>query len=326
MTGRGQLGALALLAGLLGVLGASSARAQTPATDDPLAEVDFAQLRALESEAAEPGEELPTAVLIRESQAARAACNPLVDRINALVDLWRRVRAGELDRETFGVELARAEDDWEGLRARCRIAKDDLEETQQRSLTVNTLDWEREQLERLWRALVAVCRTWVDERPRADIDVAAKTFSGRLAAYASWLDLHAAFWDGSLLRPEQEPTCVDDTRRIADELASGIRKEMVVPPTDRTPTAVQELNLLRNGLAKALGRCEADPLTDLQRVELKVLAQKATAYGKAIAGLEAGDSAELQAAMDREQELTGRLLRCRREHATDAVSATCAPK
>lgn len=326
MIRRGRLGAFAQALGLCVALVAGAASAQTPSADpsladDPLA-LDLEELRKLEAAATEPGEELPLAGLIREAQGARATCNLLVDQINALLGQWRSVRAGELDRETFGVELTRAEDDWDGLRSRCRTAKDDLEREQQLSIPVNVLDWEREQLERLWRALVALCRAWVDERPRSDIDVAAKTFSGRLASYARWLDRHATFWDGSWLHEGRDQTCVGDTQRTAANLASLIREQMVVPPSQRDPAATQDLFTIRNALETTISRCTGD-LSPLQEMELRVLGQKIAAYGRAIAALEAGDSAELQAAMDREQELTGRLLRCRTEHEGDSVSAAC---
>lgn len=299
------------------------ARAQN---GDPLTDFDPVATRAAEAEAAGDGEELATAVQIQETQDARASCNQLVDDVNSLAALWDQVRVGTLDRETLGLELTSAGTSWEKHRAQCLLARGDLQEF---ALTTRTLTWEADQVQTIWEPLQELCRSWLDEKPREELDAAARSYLDRLAAYGSWLDPHALFWDGAWLQPKGPRSCLDDARQTSQELVSAIRAQMVISPSQRIETEVRALADGRRAIEKSIDEsCRENPtLTELQRVELELLSSVLKAYGQAIDGLLSGDPRRLEVAMEREQALTGRLMRCRAEHAADAeaISETCRP-
>ncbi|MCO4770098.1 MAG: hypothetical protein KDA24_08725 [Deltaproteobacteria bacterium] len=308
------------------VLGlASTARAQDGGGADPLEDFDYAAWRASESEAAEDGEELATARLIRGSQDARATCNVLVDDINSLAAQWELVRTGAMDRETLGIELAEARERWEDNTAGCRVARRSLGRS---SITALTLIWEVDQMERVWAPLVGLCQAWLDDKPRPELDAAALSFRAQLTNYGSWLQSHAVFWDGAWLESERTNSCVDQIRRTSQDLAGAIRSQMVLPPPEREEKALRDLTATRVGIESSLRNCAGEAsLSEIQQVELRVLKDQVQAYGGAIEGLLSGDSGRIQRAMDKEQELTGHIVRCRQEHATgsDAVTPSCKP-
>ncbi len=306
------------------VLAARPAPAVAQDPDDPLAGFDYEAVRAAESEAAADTDELPTRKLIRDTQDARAICNQLVDDINGLAGLWEQVRRDTMDRETFSFELGEARKLWEDHGAECRLAHRKL--PQQSAITTLTLVWEVEQIERVWEPLATLGRAWIDEEPRPAIDAAAATYRARLTAYAGWLEAHARFWDGAWLDPDQPRSCLDDARGQTQELAASIRVQMVLPHADREEAALREMVGRRRGVAKGIEDCRAQELTDLQQVELTLLDATLRSYGQAIDGLQSGDARRLEIAMNREQEITARWLRCSDEHASGGpISAACRP-
>jgi len=312
-----------LLALVLGLpLGA---RAQAT---DPLSDFDPATTRSAETRAAGDNEELATVVQLRETQDARATCNQLVDDVNSLAALWDQVRARVLDRETLGLELREADVRWEKHRAQCLLARGELQEF---ALTTRTLTWEVEQIQLVWEPLQELCRSWIDEKPRSEIDAAAGRYLDQLSAYGSWLDRHALFWDDAWLRPQQGPrSCLDDARQTAQELASEIRSQMVLSPSKRIEAEVLALANSRRAIEKSINEsCRDTPtLTAIQHVELDLLVALLKAYGKSIDGLRSGDSQALEEAMKREQALIARLVRCRAEHEIDPelASDSCQPR
>ena len=310
-----------LLAFVLGAVTAPGlARAQD---DDPLAGFDHDAVRAAEAASGTPDDQLPTRLLIAETQPARAICNRLVDDVNGLAALWEQVRRETLDRETFSFELGEARKLWGDHGAECRLAHRAL--PQQSAITTLALVWEVGQIEGVWEPLERLGRAWIEEKPRAEVDVAAAVYRDRLNAYGSWLESHAYFWEGAWLDPEQPRSCLDDARQATQQLAGSIRAQMLLPHAERQESELRELAGRRRGIATSIEDCRPQMLAPLQQVELDLLNEQLQSYGQAIDGLRTGDLRRLEVAMEREQELTGRLVRCRAEHAGEKITESCKP-
>jgi|GEM_PF-5575285 len=298
--------------------------AQAQSTD-PLQGFDHAAVRAAESAGVGTGDELATQVLLRQTQDARGICNQLVDDVNGLAALWEQVRLDALDRETFSFELRDARSRQSLHDAECRVGYSKL--PQPTATTTLALIWEVEQIKGVWEPLDTLAQAWLNGAPRSEIDGAAALYRERLTAYGSWLDAHAFFWAGEWLQPEQSRTCVDDVRQASLELASQIRVQMVVPPADRSEADLRPLQSRIKGIENSVdGDCGGATLSPLKRVELDLLREQLRAYGAAISALLVSDPAALEAAMEQEQALTGRLMRCRSEHKTQgSVTPICKP-
>lgn len=262
--------------------------------------------------------------LLEGAVGARERCNLLVDDVNELVRQWDSVRVGTLDKDTLSVVVDDAERQWRRHRAACEGA---ITQLPAGAITESVLTFQRQRLDRVWTPLVALCRAWLAGSDAETLDSHARAFAGELGSYATWLEGAATFWEGGYLEQEVAPGCLEDARAEARQLAREIRQQMVIPPADRAKENVQRLRARRTGLAKSLGPCrDGGGLNPLQDVELTLLDDQLGAYTIAIEGLENGDPRKLEQAMDREQELTERLMRCRKEHADSAVSPDCTPK
>ena len=309
---------------VLGILGGSAGAQES--TADPLADFDFDSFRDDELRDLETGQEPPTAVQIRGAQTARATCNRLVDDINRLSGLWDQVRTETLDRETFGFELAEAEEAWGLDSAACLLDRSKL--TDESAMATRTLEWEVAQYGTLWQPLLGLSRAWLEERPRQEINTAAALYGARLEAYVAWLPQHAIFWEGSWLKQGGPRSCLDQNRDGMDRLATGIRAQMSTAPENRLEEDRSTLIAEQKALFRGIDLCRAsENLSSLQRVELDLMQDQLKVYRDAITGLGERDAAALQRTMEKEQELTGRLLRCRQEHARgdDAVTPSCRP-
>ena len=257
------------------------------------------------------------------AQEARASCNQLVDDVNELVRQWDAVRVGTLGRDTLAGAVDDAERLWRRHRAACEGA---ITQLPAGAITESVLTFQRQQLDAVWTPLVALCRAWLDGAGPDGLATHAARYAQQLAAYASWLEASAVFWEGGYLDREVAPGCLEDARAEARQLAREVRQQMVVPPADREAIALQRLRARRTGLANSLGPCrESGGLNALQEVELGLLDRQLGAYTLAIDGLANGDPRKLEQAMDEEQSVTERLMRCRQEHAEASVTPACAP-
>ncbi len=267
-----------------------------------------------------------TRELLTGSLEARERCNQLVDDVNDLARQWEAVRVGTLDSDSLDVAVDDAERLWRRHRAACEGA---ITQLPAGAITESVLTYQRQQLDTVWRPLVDLCRAWLAGANSETLAQHAGRYTAELRAYAGWLEGAAVFWDGAYLDQEESPPCLVDVRKTALTLAREIRAQMVVPPAQRDPVDIQQLRGRHAGLAKSIVPCrQGGGLGDLHRIELDLLdEQLGTSHLVAIDGLAFGDPLKLKQAMDAEQRITERLMRCRAEYSADpqAVSAECTP-
>ena len=233
------------------------------------------------------------------------------------------MRVGTLDRDTLAVVVDDAERQWRRHRAACEGAITGLPAG---AITESVLTWQRQQLDAVWTPLLALCRAWLGGATADALEVHAQRFATELASYARWLESAAEFWEGGYLGQEVASGCLEDAREGVRQLARSVRQHMVVPPAERDPEAIQRLRVTRTGLAKSFTPCkESGALSGLEQIELVLLDEQLAAYLTAIDGLAHGDPRRLEQAMDDEQRVTRRLVRCRKEHAAGDVTPACTP-
>lgn len=266
-----------------------------------------------------------TRALLDQAQEARTQCNKLVDDVNELARQWEAVRVGTMDRDTLAGVLGDSERNWVGDRGGCDVA---ITQLQAGAITESVIAYQREQLASVWSTLTGLCRAWIGKADADKIARHARSYTDRLATYAAWLESAAIFWEGAYLEQDGATGCLEDVRESARKLASGIRRQMVIPPADRDPNAIQLLSGTRTGVAKSIELCsDGGGLSPQQLVELRFLDEILGSHAIAIAGLTAGDPQQLEQGMNGEQAITERLVQCRKEFAADAdnVSPACAP-
>ena len=103
---------------------------------------------------------------------------------------------------------------------------------------------------------------------------------------------------------------------------------MSTAPEDRLEEDRSTLIAEQKALSRGIDLCRgSENLSSLHRVELDLMKDQLKVYRDAITGLGERDAAALQRTMEKEQEITGRLLRCQQEHARgdDAVTPSCRP-
>ncbi len=249
-----------------------------------------------------------------------------MDDVNELARQWEAVRVGTLARDTFGGVVGDAQREWKGHGGACDVA---ITELPAGSITERVLTYQVEQLDAVWQALVDLGRASVAGADSETLNQHAGRYAASLGVYARWLESAAVFWDGAYLEQEDVPPCLRDVREAALTLARQIRAQMVIPPDQREGVDIQNLRARQTGLAKSIAPCrDGGGLQALHRIELDLLdEQLGTSHLVAIDGLAFGDPLKLKQAMDAEQRLTERLMRCRAEYAEapKTVSPECTP-
>jgi hypothetical protein len=246
----------------------------------------------------------------------RLLCRNMLSAVNDMVALLERSPNPDSQYKTA---LSAARSSWPRNRGRCDAAVGDLDEGWPRSV----LRQEFEQVMGLWAALMGVAQAHSSAAPSKEVEAALDNYQARLDGWREWLDRSLDFWAGAWLGTRPEPTCSNEAQTRGAALGKKIWLLATRPPEQRSDEATSDISIRLSAERDALDRCSGD--TPLDTVTLALLRRRLAAYEEGLAGLKADDDPRIRRAMETEQRLIARAMRCRQEHERGSPSGDCSP-
>jgi hypothetical protein len=257
---------------------------------------------------------------LEQSLPVRQTCRELVRLVNRQGELWQLVREGARDRAEFRGDQARLEEGWRSARSRCDLGIVGLP----RGLARDVLDHELALIDGLQGALGAVVAAYLAEQAVPAINERIDAYDLALRAWTDWLPASAGFWNGDLVDEPRERSCLADLRASARDVSSELWQLATQVTDERDPQDLVNAEAMLRGLRTEHGRCAGEATQPAARVEHRLVGELLATYEQLLAGIGGSDDDLIRAAMDEEQRATGRLVRCRAEHAAGRVSRPCA--
>jgi hypothetical protein len=175
----------------------------------------------------------------------------------------------------------------------------------------------------LWTALIRVAQAHSSAAPSKEVEAALDDYQARLDVWREWLDRSLDFWAGAWLSSRPEPTCSTEAQTRGAALGKKIWLLATRPPDQRSDESISDISIRLTAERDSLDRCSVD--TPLDTVTLALLRRRLAAYEEGLAGLKADDDPRIRSAMETEQRLVARAMRCRQEHERGSPSADCSP-
>jgi len=246
----------------------------------------------------------------------RLLCRNMLSAINDLVALLERSPSAD---DSFKKSFNDARNSWPRNRGRCDAAVANLDEGWPRSV----LREEFKQAMKLWNALVGVAQAHESAAPPKELEAALQAYQTELDNWREWLDRCLDFWSGAWLIERPERTCSSEAEARSTALAKKIWLLATRPHEERSSEAFTDIAIRLGAEEDALSQCTG--ATALDTVKLHILRSRLEAYEEGLAGLEADDDPRLREAMESEQGLAARWMRCRQEHERGNPSPDCTP-
>jgi len=247
----------------------------------------------------------------------RLLCRNMVSGVNDLIALLQR--SPDPNKE-FQSSFDKAKSRWPGNRGRCDAAIGDLEEGWPRSV----LRDEFERVMALWTALIGVAQAHVEGAPPKDIETAIDNYQAELDRWRLWLDASLDFWGGTWLAEPLPPSCLAEASRRSDAIAKKIWLNATLPTQKRLPEDLEDIDIRIKAEQKTVKSCNAEE--PLAQIQLNLLQRRLDVYVEGLGGLRQDDDEQIRRAMDAEQRLVARSMRCRQEYENGTPSAVCRPE
>jgi hypothetical protein len=257
-----------------------------------------------------------TQAKLEEVGPERLLCRTMIASINDLVALLEKNPEPDAG---FQRQLDAAKNSWPRSRGRCDAAVGDLEEGWPRSV----LRDEFTRVLRLWSALIEVAEAHARAAETAVLEAAVTAYQDELDQWREWLNASLDFWTGAWTVERPPPTCLSEAHQRARSLAKKIWILTTHPREKRTEEDLTDITIRIETERKSLAQCVVDDA--LSQVQLGLLERRLVAYEEGAVGLREDDDAQIRRAMDAEQRLVARSMRCRQEHEDGAPSAVCRP-
>jgi hypothetical protein len=155
------------------------------------------------------------------------------------------------------------------------------------------------------------------------MDTALKVYQSELNRWRDWLDRSLDFWTGAWLAEQPERTCASEAEARSAALGKKIWLLATRPPAERSTEAFDDIAIRIDAQQAALGLCEGR--SALETINLRLLRSLLGAFKEGLDGLKADDDGQIRRAMESEQRLAARAMRCRQEHENRSPSPDCTP-
>lgn len=268
-----------------------------------------------------PGEATPT--LDRASLDAalpvRQTCRELVRLVNEKGTLWQLVREGARDRAELRSDQRRLAELWRSARSRCDLGIVGLPQDWPRDV----LDHELRLIDALQSALTGVVAAHLQELSVPEVNEAIVAYDAALQAWTDFLQNSADFWSGAWLSEPRDHSCLGDLRESARGVSKALWTLTTQEPAQRDPQDLVVLRAMLDGLRSAHGACSEGSTKPAAKVEFALVGQLLTCYENCFVGIRDDDDLAIRSAMEEEQRITSRLVRCRQEHAAGAPTRPC---
>jgi len=247
----------------------------------------------------------------------RDQCRKIVTFVDGLAALFHDAAEGTRKGE-FRRAFANAKVDYGGIEGQCNVAIAAMSAGWPRAVIGD----EAAHIDRLYHALFAAMEAFAEDQPADAVNARIQAYELLLQQWVSWLELSHRFWAGDFL-VQRAKTCLVHQAEDAAEVRALLMQQVVLPPDGRDPEALGLARAKLDAAPAAMDECEG--VSDLERVELRLLRDTFSTYRDALEGLLNDDDAAIRAAMATEQDLASRAARCRREYHDSSVTDDCKP-
>jgi hypothetical protein len=246
----------------------------------------------------------------------RLLCRNMIASVNDLVALLEKSPEADAG---FQRQLDGAKNRWPRRRGRCDAAIGDLDEGWPRSV----LRDEFKRVVRLWSSLIDVAEAHSSGAEPGVLEATVTVYQDELDQWRDWLDASLDFWAGAWTSERPPETCLSEATERTRNLAKKIWLLTTQPREKRTEEDLTDITIRIDTERKSLAQCTVDD--PLSEVQLSLLGRRLLAYEEGAIGLREDDDARIRRAMDAEQRLVARSMRCRQEHSEGTPSAVCRP-
>jgi hypothetical protein len=247
----------------------------------------------------------------------RGRCSEIVEFVDSLAHLFHDATEGRRQ-PAFRGAFADARVGYGGKEGQCRVAISELPAGWPRDV----MGEEVVQIERLFESLYEAMEAFATKQPPDVVNRRIEAYEAMLVRWVAWIDLSQRFWAGEYL-VQRRRTCLAHQAEDAAEVRSLLMHQVVRAQEAR------DLDLLDLAQAKidaapdAMQDCRS--MSDLEALELRLLAETFTAYGALLTAIRNNDDQAIRTAMGREREVSQGGARCRGEHRRGEVSEACLP-